>query len=78
MKNPSQKQRVDVASEADLAVDFYDGNAIIEAFAEDRVGVDVDAFGLDLVTSQQFERIVAQMAAVTRVEHDARQQFVRV
>ena len=52
-----------MAAEADLAVDFDDGDALVEPLAELRVGVDVDARGCKAMHFEQLEGIVAQMAA---------------
>jgi hypothetical protein len=66
----SEEDGVDAASETDLAVDFYDGDALVEPLAEICVGVDVDEFWLDAMLTKQGKRIVAEMAALSRVEHD--------
>lgn len=44
-----QEYFVDVAAEADFAVDFYDRHALVEPLAELWVEVDVDTFGSDAV-----------------------------
>jgi len=49
---PAEQDGVDVASEANLAVDFYDGDTIIEALAERWIGVDVDQFWVESVFDQ--------------------------
>ncbi len=41
-----------MASEADLAVDFYDGDTLVETLAEGGVGVDVDRFWFESVCDQ--------------------------
>lgn len=38
-----------MAAESDLAVDFDDGNTLVEAFVKGGIGVDVDAFWSEAV-----------------------------
>lgn len=59
-----------MAAEANLAVDFDDGYALIEPFAKCRIGVDVDQLRLQFMRRKQRVRVVAQMAACARVEDD--------
>ena len=75
-QQPLEQHFVDPAAEADLAVDFYDGDALVEALAERRIGVDVEQNRFQTVGDQEGVRIVAEMAPSARVEHDSRRAVV--
>jgi len=69
-QNPPQKDDIDATSKANSAVNFDDGDAGGESFAEFGRVVDIDALGMQSVLPEQVLRLVAQVTTLSRVEND--------
>jgi hypothetical protein len=70
VEQPAQQQLIHASAESLLAVDPHDRHTLVVAGLPLRIGVDVDPVETQAVPSQDFGRLVAQMAAGPRIEND--------
>ncbi len=71
-KDAPQEYFVDLATKPLAAQDFDHWDAVIEPFAELRIGVDIDPFRYDPGSAQHGTDVIAEVATGARVDSDAR------